>query len=214
MPLLSGSVTFARFHAELPASAPSDRKRWVAKALRTHAFRPLVPGAEEERSAGFVELEDHDATEFGPGSVYRGALALFGFRIDAIKVPSALLKAELGRWASAFEAEHGRAPARREKASGKQAVRGLLRERTPPRTKVHDVSLDPERGEVRIWAGSRGAVDEVAAAVEQAFGVKLRGHGAAALAARRGVDVEALGPTAELVGGEAGQERGGARGEA
>jgi recombination associated protein RdgC len=135
--------------------------------------------------------------------VQHGAVALFGYRVDAIKVPSSALKAELGRWAAAFEAEHGRPPARREKASGREAVRQLLRQKTPPRTKVHEVSLDPKTGAVRIWAGSRGAVDEVAAAIEQAFGVKLAGHGPSALAARAKLDLERLGPTAELVGADA-----------
>jgi recombination associated protein RdgC len=203
MPLRSGSVTFARFQADLPPSSPSESRRWLAKALRTHAFEPLVPGGEEERSAGFVELEDPDATEFAPGDVHHGGVALFGFRIDAIRIPSSALKAELARWSAAFEAEHGRPPARRERASGRDAVRQALRQRTPPRTTVHEVSLDPATGAVRIWAGSRSAVEEVAAAVEGAFAVKLRGHAALALAARTGVDVERLRPTAELVGGDA-----------
>jgi recombination associated protein RdgC len=110
------------------------------------------------------------------------------------------VKAELSRWAATFDAEHRRPPGRREKAEARGAIRDALRQRTPPVTRLHEVSLDPKAREVLVWAASRKAVEEVAAALQEALGIELEGHAAAAVGAWRGIDPDALGPTAELVG--------------
>jgi recombination associated protein RdgC len=199
MPVLGGAVTFARFRSEPGKKLPSDTRRWLAKGLASGAFEPLDPSkGDEERAAGFVELEDHDATSFA--SVLQGEYALFAFRIDTLKVPSAVLRAELERWRVAFEKEHDRPPSKREKAERKEAVRHLLRQRATPTTRVHDVSFNLKRGQVQIWAASRKAVDEVAAAFEGALDVKLVPLTPGALAAQAGTPEAALAPTPELVG--------------
>lgn len=200
MPLLAGAVTFSRLRAKLPKGAAADSARWLLGGLRRHAFKPLVPGAEEERATGFVELEDADGTAFSPGAVFQGDRALFGWRVDAVRIPPAQVKAELARWTQGFEAEHGRPAARREKAEARATIRDALRSRTPPVTKVVDVSLDPKAREVLVWTGSRKAVEEVAAALQEALGLELEPHAPAALAAWDGLEVDGLAPTPELVG--------------
>jgi recombination associated protein RdgC len=201
MPLRAGSVTFARLRATLPKTAASDAKRWLLGGLRRHAFQPLVPGGEEDRATGFVELEDSDATGFTPGAVFQGGdHAVFAWRSDTVRVPAAAVKAELGRWRAAFEAERRRPPGRTEKAAARGEIRQALSQRTAPVTKVHDVTLQLKTHEVLVWAASRKAVEEIAAALAEALGVELEGHAPAALAAGRGIDPDGLGPTAELVG--------------
>ena len=76
MPIQSGTVSFARFRSE-PAGARTDAKRWLLRGLRKKAFEPLVARKpEDDRAAGFVELEDHDATGFEAG-LFQGEHALF-----------------------------------------------------------------------------------------------------------------------------------------
>ena len=199
MPVLGGAVTFARFRSEPGKKLPSDTRRWLAKGLTSGAFEPLDPSkGDEERAAGFVELEDHEATSFA--SVIQGEYALFAFRVDTLKVPGPAVRAELERWRVGFEKEHGRAPSKREKAERKEAVQHLLRQRATPTTRVHDVSLNLKRGQVQIWAASRKAVEEVVAALEGALDLKLAPLTPAAVAAKAGTPESALAPTAELVG--------------
>lgn len=198
MPVLGGAVTFSRFRA---GRASADPRTWLPKGLKKGAFEPLAPGqGEEDRAVGFVELEDHDATSFPMGRVAMGDRAVFGYRIDAIRIRGAEVKAELARWATAFEAEQGRPPAKREKAERREAIRQQLRQRTAPTTKVHDVTWRLKDGEIWIWAASRKAVEEIAAAIQEAFGVELRPATVAGTAELAEVDVEALGPTPELAG--------------
>lgn len=202
MPVLRGAVTFSRFLVEPAEGAAADLKRSLSRALKARAFAPIDRRSEEERAVGFVELENHDASEFSAGSLFYGEYALFSYRIDAIKIPGPVLRAELDRWATAFEKEKGRPPSRGEKAESKGSLRQMLRNRAVPITKVHDVSWNLKSQQLQIWAASRKAVDEVLNALETAFKVKLIPLIPAAAAARMGIEESALGPTAELIGME------------
>ena len=203
MPVLSGAVTFSRFRAEPAGNAPSDTKRWLTKGLKSGLFEPIdLKKTEDERAAGFVELENHDATDFTPGGVLYGEYALFGFRIDTIKVPAPVLKAELDKWMKGFEKQNGRPPTRGEKAENRASLRHMLRQRAVPFTKVHDVSWNLKTNQVQLWASSRKAVDEILLAVETAFEVKLQPLVPTSLAASAGINVAELVPTPELIGME------------
>lgn len=202
MPVLRGAVTFSRFLVEATEEAPADLKRWLTKALKARAFVPIDRRSEEERAAGFVELENHDASDFATGNLHYGEYALFGYRIDQIRVPGPVLRAELDKWATAFEKEKGRPPSRGEKAENRASIRQVLRNRAVPSTKVHDLSWNLKTQQLQVWAASRTAVEEVMNAVETAFKVKLHPLVPAAMAQRTGIDEAALGPTAELLGVE------------
>jgi recombination associated protein RdgC len=207
MPVLRGAVTFSRFLVEPAEGAAADLKRSLSRALKARAFAPIERRSEEERAAGFVELENHDASEFPAGNLFYGEYALFSYRIDAIKIPGPVIRAELDKWATAFEKEKGRAPSRSEKAESKGSLRQMLRNRAVPITKVHDVSWNLKAQQLQIWAASRKAVDEVLGAIETAFKVKLIPLIPASAAARMGIEESALGPTAELIGLELSAER-------
>jgi recombination associated protein RdgC len=199
MPVLRGTVTFARFRLE-PRKLPSDLRRWLARGLARGAFEPIdVKRGEDDRAAGFVALEDADATDFTSG-VIEGGRALFAWRIDTVRVKTAAVRAELDRWAAAFEAEHGRAPTRGEKATSRDQIRHGLRQRQTPTTRIFDVSWALDAGDLQIWAASRKVVDEVAAALEVAFEVKLGPLSVGAQAVRAGIAEGALAPTRELLG--------------
>ncbi len=199
MPVLRGSVTFARFRSET-GKLPQDTRRWLARGLARGAFEPIdVQRGEDDRSAGFVALEDPDSTDFASGVLERGR-ALFAWRIDTIQVKAAAVRPELERWAAAFRDEHRRPPTRGEKAGARDEIRHRLRKRQPPATRTFDVSWSLDAGELRIWAASRKVVEEVAVAIEGAFEAKLAPLSAGAQAVRAGVAEGALAPTAELLG--------------
>ncbi|MFL5261843.1 MAG: recombination-associated protein RdgC [Anaeromyxobacteraceae bacterium] len=199
MPVQSGAVSFARFRSE-PAGARPDAKRWLTRGLRKKAFQPLeARKPEDDRAAGFVELEDHDATGF-EGGLFHGEHALFAWRIDQLKVAAKAVKTEVSRWAAAFAAEKGRPPGRREKAARKGEIVQLLRQRAEPSSKVLDVGWNLATGEVAVWATSRKVVDEISAAMEEVFGVALHPVSVGATAARAKLPDAALAPTAALAG--------------
>jgi DNA recombination-dependent growth factor C len=202
MPVLRGAVTFSRFLIEPAEGAPADLKRSLSRALKARSFAPIDRRSEEERAAGFVELESHDSAEFSAGALFHGEYALFAYRIDQIKVPGPVLRAEVDKWAATFEKEKGRPPSRGEKGENRSSLRQVLRNRAVPFTKVHDVSWNLKSRQLQIWAASRKAVEEVLGAVETGLKVKLIPLNPASVAARAGIQDSALGPTAELIGME------------
>ncbi len=193
MPIQRGAVTFARYTVEHPDKPPADLRRWFGKGLAARAFEPLDPKDEEDRAAGFVELEDPEGTEFASGSLHFGTRALFSWRIDQRRVSAAVLRAELDKWARQFERDNGRAPARREKTERKNALRLKMRQEALPVTRTHDVAWDLKTNRLQIWSASRKVVEEIAVAIEEGFGVRLK--------VRLLEETVTLQPTADLVGG-------------
>jgi recombination associated protein RdgC len=162
------------------------------------AFEPLDPKGEDERSSGFVELENKNGTSFSAGALYEGEYALFAYRIDEVRVPAAAIRAEMDSWEQRFVAEHERPPVKKEKSEAKEELRFTLKTRYPVSSKTFEVSWHVEEGHAQIWAGSRKAVDEVQAAVEEALGVKLVPVAPLTIAGELGISEKALTPTAAL----------------
>lgn len=196
MPILKGSIAFSRF--QLVGAVPKDVRRWVTKALTAHAFEPIDLKSDDDRSAGFVELEATDRTDFSPGAVFQGEHALFSWKVMKLRVPSAVVKSELATWAQAFEEREGRAPGRRERAEQKDTIRKALRSKQEPAVKVFDVQLNLDAKELLVWASSRNIVDEVLEALATGLDVKLVPRVPASFV--RADVLDALEPTKELLG--------------
>ena len=170
MPIRRGSISCSRFLIE--GDVPKDVKKWLTPALKKSAFEEIDPKGDEERAAGFVELEDENATTFGTG-LFEGEHALFAWRVDKIRIPGGTVRAELAEFAKKYEAKNGRAPSRGQKTEQKELIRRGLRSKTPAVTKTHDVSLDLRAKQVLVWASSTGIVEEVQNALELGLETKL-----------------------------------------
>jgi len=195
MPILKGAVTFARFRVE---GFDERETSWISKNLKAHPFEPIRKASEDDRSAGWVELEDRDRSGFATGSVHYGEHALFSYRIDVLKVPGGQLRDELDRWLKVFEAEHTRPANRREKNDARAALKQQLRQKLSPRTRTFDVAWNLKTQELQVWAASRKTVEEIEAALEKTFGIKVLALAPAAAAQALGFKEESLSPTPEL----------------
>jgi recombination associated protein RdgC len=194
MPLRRGSVNFAQFVFE--SSPPKDLKRWVLTALKKGAFEPIDLKSDEERAAGFVELEFSERTDFSVGSVFYSEAALFSFRVDTLKVASAKIRRLLLEWKQTFENSNGRAAGRAETQTQKDQIKKMLRAQTPINTKTFDVSLHFGEKRVLIWATSRTIVEDLQVRLGQGLGVELRPRVPAAFL--KSAELDALLPTPEL----------------
>lgn len=196
MPIRRGAVNLSRL--KLEGELPKDVKRWLQRGLGRALFEPIDPKSEDERSAGFVELEAPDRTEFSAGALFHGLHALFAYRVDKLKVPTNALRASLLQWTQGFEQKNGRSPGRRERAEQKETLKKALRAKQEPSTKVFEVSLNLETRDVFVWATSRTVIDEVQALLESALEVKLLPRVPAVFLPAGAIDT--LQPTVELFG--------------
>ena len=206
MPILRGATTFSRYRVEGDKTNSAAWKRTLPTALRARAFEALKPEGPEERSAGFVELHDREASQFPPGSLYELEYALFSLRVDEVRIPATVIREQLERWTRAFQSENQRAPGRKEKNDAKLEIRQRLRTRFPLATRTFDVSWNLDSGQLQIWAGSRKAVDEVEAAIELTFKVKLVPLVPVTVAGALGIAEKSLMPTPALSLPDARQE--------
>lgn len=206
MPILKGAVTFSRYRVVPLDAAPSDLKKSIARALQRRAFKPLDRKEPEERSAGFVELEEQENTDFSVGSVFSGEHALFSFRVDEFRIPASVVRTELERWRKEFEKVEGRPPGRREKNDAKGEIRFTLKARAPITVRTFDVSWNLSTDQLQIWAAARKMVDEVKESVEQAFKVTLVPLVPIVAAGLLGIDEKTLTPTPALSLPDAKQE--------
>lgn len=195
MPILRGAATFSRYRVEHDGKSS---KKDLSRALKLRAFQPLERGGEEERAEGFVELADTSATGFTAGALHEGEFAVFAYRIDEIRIPSAVVRAELQSWEARFAEENQRPPSRKEKSERKEELKHTLRSRYPISTKTFDVSWNHDTDHLQIWAGSRKAIDLVQAAVEQALSIKLVPVAPVTVAQELGLSDKALQPTPAL----------------
>lgn len=171
MPIRRGSISCSRFLVE--GGIPKDPKKWLTHALKKSAFEPIDPKGDEERAAGFVELEDENATDFAGPTVFEGEHALFAWRVDKVRIPGAAVRAQLQEFAQKYEAKNGRPPSRGQKTEQKELIRRSLRSKTAAVTKVSDVSVDLKSKHVLVWASSVGIVDEVQSALELGLETRL-----------------------------------------
>jgi DNA recombination-dependent growth factor C len=198
MPILKGSASYSRYRVDLSGKGATKAKKELTATLSARAFVPLEPGGEKERAQGFVELADPLKTEFSGAATFEAEFALFAYRVDEVRIPAVAVRQALEAWTAAFEQENGRKPGKKEKADAKQELRHTLKSRYPLSTKTFDVSWNLEADYLSIWAGSRKAIDEVQAAVEQAFGAKLVPVAPVPLAIQLEIAESALVPTPAL----------------
>jgi recombination associated protein RdgC len=201
VPILRGAIGFARFRARWTSERPKDMKRWLARGLRARAFEPINRTGEDDRSAGWVELEDSAQTELAPASFLFGEYVLAGWRIDKLRVPAAALKSELESWSREFQKGKGRPPSKAERSEQRETVVHRLRARVIPSSRVYDMSWNLKTDRIQIWAASRAIVEEVESTLETSFDLELDAltpHGTADIL---GYGAAALQPTAELLGG-------------
>jgi len=203
MPIRRGAVSCSRFR--VVGDVPKDVRRWLNRALTARAFEPIDPKSDEERAAGFVELDDDRATGFAAGTVFDGGYALFSWRVEKIRIAGAALRTEVTAWSQKFEAKNGRAPGRKEKGDQKDLIRKALRAKTEPSVKVIDVSLELATKEVLVWGTSRPIVEEVQLALEEKLEVRLVPRVPASFVSPTVLDQ--LSPTPELFGLELSEVR-------
>ena len=194
MPIRRGGVNLARFRLE--GDVPKDVKKWLQKGLTKAAFEAIDPKSDDERAAGFVELELSDRTEFATGNLFHGMHALFSWRVDRLKVPTNAIRAGMLQWGQAFETKNGRPAGRRERAEQKDVLKKALRAKQDPVSKTFEISIDLTSRDVFVWATSRTVVEEAQASLESTLEVKLIPRVPAAFVAAGVID--SLIPTPEL----------------
>jgi DNA recombination-dependent growth factor C len=202
MGALKGSIAVRRYLV-LDELGSEPRKR-LSRGLRAHAFAPVDPAAESDRSWGWVSILDEDDADLTPDKTYfvtgAGEQLRVSLRLDVLRPPAAEVKRQVAARAAQIEAEEGRRVGRRERRTLKEEVGRALRKRAFPRTRTIDLvwNLDGKSA----WFFSQGkAHNELLLDLwAKSFGLRIEADGPARWAAAAGEakQLSRLEPTREL----------------
>lgn len=202
MPVLKGAVTFARFRVVHGKDDTKDLQRSMKEALQTTAFEALDPTSDEDRSAGWVELEDSESTEFGGPQIMFGDYLMVAWRVDTLRVPAPRVKAEMDRWIKVHEAEKGEPPNRASKKAQKEIIIKQLRGKAFPASRTYDITWNLEKDTLLMWTPARKILEEVQIALEDGFGLHLIPQSPGALTKAANVSGDDIQPTPQLFGSD------------
>lgn len=164
MSIATGAVTARRFI--ITGELPIDVRTRFLKAIRAHAFLPIDPNGDEERSAGWVRREDPDNGDVGIDDILLGDHLLLALRIDTLKPPAAEVRRLTAAKVKQLEIEGGRRLARREIKLVKANAIRELRARVLPRTTTIEADWDlgahalaTTQGRLRVWSLSKTGLE-------------------------------------------------------
>lgn len=210
MGALKGAIAVRRYRVLEPL--PAEPRRRLLKGLRAHAFAPLDPTAEGDRSWGWVSILDEDDLDLTADKVFfvhgSGEQLRVGLRTDVLRPPAAEVKRQVQARAAAIEAEEQRPVSRRERRLLKEEVTRALRQRAFPRTRTIDLVWNLDTGQVWFFGQAKAQNELLLDLWVKSFGLKLDVDGPARWASGDGgLDVKQLlrlEPTRELWLGFAG----------
>ncbi len=207
MPALRGSLTARRYRTT--GELPKDVRGRIVRGLRSHAFAPIDPDSDLEKSVGWVCLRDGEDADFSADKVFSGERVLLGLRIDVLKPPAGEVRREITR----RERERGKAFSRGEKTALKAEIVRKLRKRSFVRTRVLDLVWAPTpkdgAGRLHFFSRTKAANEAMVELFAKSFGLAIDAEGPAAWAADAGADKKKPDPTPELLFGFAGRRRDG-----
>ena len=159
-------------HFEVIGTLPHDQIfQLLSERLHNERFHSIETSA-DEYSCGWVELDDHDATEFSEERhLRREQLICFALREDRRKIPAALLKREIARISGDFLSAHptfNRVP-KQERETIRDQASSLLFSRTLPVPAVSDVVWDIDSGLLRFTSLSQKRIDSFQGLFHQSF---------------------------------------------
>jgi DNA recombination-dependent growth factor C len=193
MGIIKGTLAVRRF--QVRGTPPEGRAR-LAKGVRAHAFSPIDPQSDEDRSYGWTVFGNPDGVELDADTIWSGEAIALTLRVDTLRPPTS----EVKRLAAESLRKLARKPTAKDKREAKALAIRTLRKRAFPATKTMDLVWRPEEGTVLFFATSKAASALLVDLFGKSFGCELEALAPGVVAARELDDdlPESLEPTVEL----------------
>jgi len=170
MGAFTGPITAAAYRVQ---GTPKEWARVFEEMTRAR-FKELKPGAEKDRSIGWVLADDPFSTDFSLATIFRGEVLLLALRMDVLSLPAGQLKLHVEKAAADRVRKEGRDRlSRKEREELADEVRFDLLNRTVPTIKLAELVWSTDSG--RAWFFSRAAamVQPFEELFTETFGVRL-----------------------------------------
>ena len=202
MGALKGSISVRRYL--VTDKLPADARRKLVRGLKAHAFTPIDPKTDVDRSIGWVSILDTEDTELVADSTLfvgtGGEQLRVSMRMDVLKPSSAEVRRQLDTKVRVVEGEEKRKLSKRERRELKEEIARQLRLRTLARVKTFDVVWNLDTGRLYLWSQTKTVNEHFVDLFSRSFAIKLTVEGPS-LWARDVTEPTTLGklePTPEL----------------
>ena len=158
MGAFKGGVTVKRFRVD--GEPPDGFREEYVKALKAHAFRPLVPEDDADRTAGWTVAGRLLDTEFDVTKLIWNDYLIVTYRVDTLRLPPTLVGAYVQEREEAVMAERGTENlSRQDRADLKELVLRELRRKTLPG--MSGTAWNLGTGRIFIWTHNASLLEEI-----------------------------------------------------
>jgi recombination associated protein RdgC len=186
MPVLSGSLTYARLFVE--GELPDDFRERFINTLRLRAMKPLDADDDMPERSGWCALGDPYELELSYEKVFYNDFVNLGLRTDRWSIPAPLLRANVREAEAAYLEKKGRERlTKRERNEIKELVLRQMRRQTTPVVRTVDLSWSLDERVVRFFSHSQRPTATMMDLFHKTFGLKLMPEAPFTLAARLGL---------------------------
>lgn len=186
MPVLRGTLTYARFFVE--GKLPDDLHDRYLRAIRLRAQRPLTAEDDVASRSGWCRVGEPFELELDFESVFYNEYLNLGMRTDRWAIPGSLLRAKLREAEAAHLAKTGRERlGRGAKAELKALVLKRLRKELTPAVRSVDLSWSLSDGIVRFFTHAPKPAAEMQELFKKTFDLSLVPEAPWTLAVRSGI---------------------------
>ena len=202
MGALKGSISVRRY--QVLDKLPADARKRLVKGIKAHAFAPIDPKSDVEKSIGWVSILDSEQLDLDAADTLfvssGGEQLRISMRMDTLKPNAAEVRRQLDTKARAVEAEQRRKITKREKRELKEEIVRQLRLRSLPRVRTLDVVWNLDTKRLYLWSQTKNVNEHFIELFLQSFAMKLDVEGPT-MWARAAIDAPTLGklePAPEL----------------
>jgi len=187
----TGSLTYRQYVVR--EDVPENYRDAYEQSIQKHAFRPLSPTTDAERSIGWCNARFAMDTELDTSKYMYTDYIVLALRVDAWSIPATTLKiyteAEVQR---IMEEQKRESLSRYEVAEIKERVKLELKQRTLPTIKTVDMVWSLQDGIVRFFASSQKMNLDFMDLFEDTFSMSLMPLGVLAALELEETDLSAI----------------------
>jgi len=171
MGALEGSLSFKTYYVE--GEPPNDFHADYLNRIQRRFFQPLSPVGDEERSMGWVPVQDPLAANAQRQDVFFNQYILLALRIDKWSIPSAWLKAIMRQALAERFPDKNVKISKRAKEEVRLQVVTDIKHKILPSMKTVDLVWNISERRLRFWSTSNALCEEFAEFFEETFGLRL-----------------------------------------
>ena len=171
MGAFEGSLSFKTYYVQ--GEPPNNFQEEYLERFQHRFFQPLSPVGDDERSMGWVPVQDPMAEKMTREKVFFNQFIVAGLRVDKWSIPTSWLKAKMNQLMAERYPDPEQKISKRQKNEIKLEVLTDIKQHILPTMKVIDMCWNITERKLRFWSTSKKVCEEFVEFFEDTFDLTL-----------------------------------------